>query len=39
MIKALIIVIKEELVIITMITVIELTYRQNSMEKKILKIK
>ena len=34
MTKALIIVIMKELVIITIITVIKLTYRWNSMEKK-----
>ena len=34
MTKTLIIVIVEELVTITMITVIKLTYRRNSMEKK-----
>ena len=34
MTKTLIVVIMEELVIITMITVIKLTYRRNSMEGK-----
>ena len=34
MTKTLIIVIMEELVIITMITVIKLTYRKNRMEKR-----